>query len=102
MKEAAVSSAPFLDPSERVHRSLNPNTHPRPRELPACEIIASTAGLRIARPARSATISAAATGQLPASARAGTASMFMQYPINVTNQYLCDLSAKYPENDLRP
>jgi hypothetical protein len=57
--------------------SFRPKTHPRPIVLPAWESIDSIAGRLMARPVRSATISTAAAGQFPASARAGTAGTLM-------------------------
>jgi len=56
--------------------SFIPNTQPRPIDFPAYEIIASVEGFLMPRPVLSAIIKAAATGQLPANASAGTTVVF--------------------------
>jgi hypothetical protein len=55
----------------------------------------------MALPVLSATISAAATGQFPARASAGTASILMAYPVKMTIQYRPVLSARYPDTERR-
>src|SRR5436190_21929503 len=96
----AIRSGPTVAPvsSSAV---LTAYTHPWPCRPVEYDSMASTVGLRIARPVRSASTSAPASCQLPASAMAGTASVLIAYPMNVTGQCLPVLSATYPETERR-
>src|SRR6266487_325933 len=91
-----MSNGPIVAPAWSS-ASFSPKTHPAPIDLPAYESIASTVGLRMPRPVRSATTKVAASGHRVASARAGTASRLTVYPTKANAQCRCDLSAKYPD-----
>src|SRR5206468_9252423 len=68
-----MSNGPIVAPAWSS-ASFSPKTQPAPIDLPAYESIASTVGLRMPRPVRSATTRVAASGHRVASASAGTAS----------------------------
>jgi hypothetical protein len=68
--------------------SCRPNPHPCPTSEQACESITSRAGVRNAFPILSVIKRTAAISHLPASARSGTASKFIKYPVIVIAQYL--------------
>jgi len=85
-------SGPTIAPSSSS-AVLSAYTHPLPSFPVVYDNMASTVGLRIARPIRSNKMSAAATCQFPARAIAGTASRLMAYPMKVMSQNRPLLSA---------
>src|SRR5206468_12625936 len=65
-----MSNGPIVAPAWSS-ASFSPKTQPAPIDLPAYESIASTVGLRMPRPARSATTKAAAGGHRPVTSECG-------------------------------